>query len=147
MRTGTGALVARVVSPFVPVRESTALRVALDGATHGWDAEEVAARLGLTRPHLSVRLRAAGLPPAGHLLMWAKMLHGARWLTDPGRSAQSVSRQLEYSSGAAFRRALRTFVGATPTAVISRGGLRYVLARFLDECAFDSSLLFTRSVA
>jgi AraC-like DNA-binding protein len=147
LRTGTGALVTRAVSPFVPVREAIVVRTALEGAIRGWDTEEVSERLGVTRPHLSVRLRKVGLPPAGSLLMWAKMLHAARWLTDPGRTAESVSRQLDYSSGAAFRRALRSCVGATPTEVISRGGLRYVLGRFLDECALGGSVVFTRSVA
>lgn len=146
-RGGTGALVTRVVSPFVPPREAAAVSVALEGALQGWDTEEVAARVGLTRPHLSVRLKSAGLPPAGHLLIWGRMLHAARWLADPGRTAESVSRQLEYSSGAAFRRALRTLVDATPTEVVSAGGLRFVLRHFLDECGLSDSVLLTRSVA
>jgi AraC-like DNA-binding protein len=88
-----------------------------------------------------------GLPSAGQLLVWAKLLHASRWLGDPGRSAESVSRQLEYSSGAAFRRALRTFVGATPTEVVTEGGLRFILGRFLDECGIDDSVVLTPSVA
>src|ERR671934_141929 len=46
---------------------------------------------------------------------------------EPGRTGESVSRQLEYSSGAAFRRALREYTGATPTHVAERGGLEFVL--------------------
>ena len=147
LRGGTGALVTRAVSPFVPAREAAAVKAAMEGALRGWSTEDVAAHMGLTRPHLSVRLKFAGLPSAGQLLVWAKLLHAARWLTDPGRSAESVSRQLEYSSGAAFRRALRTFVGATPTQVAAEGGLRFVLPRFLDECGLRDSVVFTRSVA
>jgi AraC-like DNA-binding protein len=134
LRNGTGPLVARAVSPFVHPREARAVQTALDAVLRGWSTEEVAARLGLTRPHLSVRLKAEGLPSAGHLLVWAKLLHAGRWLTDPGRSAESVSRQLEYSSGAAFRKALRGYIGLTPTQVKEAGGLRYVMARFLDAC-------------
>ena len=144
---GTGALVTRAVSTCLPTREVTAVRAALDGVVRGWKTDEVAARLGLTRPHLSVRLKAAGLPSAGHLLIWAKLLHAARWLTDPGRSAESVARQLDYSSGAAFRRALRTGLGVTPSEVVSLGGFRYVLERFLDECGLGDSVVFARSVA
>jgi len=144
---GTGALVTRAVSSYVPSRESTAIRFALEAVQRGWATEELAARLGLTRPHLSVRLGRAGLPSAGHLLIWAKLLHAGRWLTDPGRSAESISRQLEYSSGAAFRRALRTCVGATPTEVKERGGLRFVLRRFLDACGLGGSVVIDRSVA
>ena len=147
LTSGTASLVARAVSPYVPTREATAIRMALEGVQRGWGTEELAAQMGLTRPHLSVRLKVVGLPSAGHLLVWAKLLHAGRWLTDPGRSAESVSRQLEYSSGAAFRRALRTHVGATPTRVKEGGGLRYVLRHFLDACGLGDSVVFDRSVA
>jgi AraC-like DNA-binding protein len=147
MRGGTGALVARAVSPFVPAREAAAVRATMECALRGWSTEDIASHLDLTRPHLSVRLKAAGLPSAGQLLVWAKLLHAGRWLTDPGRTAESISRQLEYSSGAAFRRALRTFVDATPTEVANKGGLRFVLGRFLDACAIGDTVVLTRSVA
>lgn len=147
LQGGTSSIVARAASPFVPPREMMALRVALAGALRGWTAEDLASRMSLTRPHLSVLLKDVGLPSTGHLLGWAKLLHAGRWLTDPGRSAESVSRQLGYSSGAAFRRALRTYVGATPTEVKDAGGLRCVLGAFLDACGFAGSLVFDRHVA
>jgi AraC-like DNA-binding protein len=147
LASGTVAFVTRAVSPHMPAREAFAVRMALEGVQRGWSTEELAAQMSLTRPHLSVRLKAAGLPSAGHLLIWAKLLHAGRWLTDPGRSAESVSRQLEYSSGAAFRRALRTYVGATPTEVKEAGGLRCVLHHFLDACRLGDSVVFDRSVA
>ena len=147
LSTGTEALVTRAVSSYLPRRETTALRLALAGVQHGWGAEDLAAHVGLTRPHVSVRLRACGLPSAGHLLVWAKLLHAGRWLADPGRTAQSVSRQLEYSSGAAFRRALGNYVGMTPTEVRSFGGLPPVLSRFLDECGLPDTLQGDLSVA
>lgn len=147
LQAGTSALVTRTVSPHVPMREVDAIRLALEGVQRGWGTEELASRLGLTRPHLSVRLKGVGLPSAGHLLLWAKLLHAGRWLLDPGRSGESVSRQLEYSSGAAFRRALRTYVGSTPTEVREGGGLRLVLGHFLDACGLGDSVVFDRSVA
>lgn len=136
LSTGTRALVTRVVSPFLSGRESDTLADALDGAQLGWGADDLARAAKLSRPHLSVRLTAVGLPPVGHLLGWAKMLHAGRWLTDPGRTAESVSRQLEYANGATFRRALRRYVGGTPTEVVESGGLLHVLERFLDACSF-----------
>ncbi|HET9950065.1 MAG TPA: AraC family transcriptional regulator, partial [Longimicrobiales bacterium] len=145
--TSTDAIVTRAVSPFVPFREAAALRIALEGVQRGWNAEELASRLGLTRPHASVRLKSCGLPSTGHLLIWAKLLHAGRWLCDPGRTAESVSRQLDYSSGAAFRRALRNYVGLTPTQVKAYGGLRVVLDRFLDACGLLDRLQIDRSVA
>jgi AraC-like DNA-binding protein len=144
---GTEAVVTRAVSAYLPRRETAAIRLALEGVQHGWHSEDLAAQVGLSRPHASVRLRACGLPSTGHLLVWAKLLHAGRWLADPGRTAQSVSRQLEYSSGAAFRRTLRNYVGMTPTEVRTFGGLRPILSRFLDACGLPDSLQADLSVA
>jgi len=130
----TEALVARAISPYLPGRALGTVRLSLEGAQHGWSAGGLASTAGFSRPHLSVCLKAVGLPSVGHLLVWARLLHAARWLTDPGRSAESVSRQLDYSSGAAFRRALRSYTGATPTEVIEAGGLSFLLDRFLARC-------------
>lgn len=130
-------LVTRVVAPYLPRRELQAVNLALDGVHRQWSAEEYADRIGLSRPFLSERLKACGLPSAGHLLLWARLLHAGHWLTDPGRTAESVSRQLAYSSGAAFRRALKGYTGATPTEVVERGGLSFVLSRFEGECEID----------
>lgn len=138
MRTGFGlsteALVTRAISAYVPASETLAVRLAMRGAQLGWKTSDLAERAGITRAHLSVRLKAVGLPSAGHLLVWAKLLHAGRWLGDPGRTGESVPRQLEYSSGAAFRRALRNYTGETPMGIREAGGLRPVLHAFLDTC-------------
>lgn len=138
IRTGFGlsteALVTRAVSAHLPASETLAVRLALRGAQLGWRTDELAARAGVTRAHLSVRLKASGLPSAGHLLVWAKLLHAGRWLGDAGRTGESVSRQLEYSSGAGFRRALRNYTGATPMEIREAGGLEPVLDAFLATC-------------
>ena len=131
---GTTSLVARRLSAYLPRRELRAVRHALDGIHERWTADDFASQLGVSRPHLSVRMKRIGLPSTGHLLTWARLLHAARWLEEPGRTGESVSRQLEYSSGAAFRRALREYTGATPTQVAERGGLDFVLARFIERC-------------
>lgn len=146
-RQGTTSLVTRSLSPYLPVRETHTLRVALEGVIRGWSAERLASFVGLSRPHLSERLKGAGLPSAGHLLVWARLLHAGRWLEDPARSAESVSRQLEYSSGAALRRALRNYVGTTPTETVEAGGFAFVLARFLDSCSVDRERSADRSAA
>ncbi len=130
----TASAVIKVVSPSLPRRETEVVRLCLEGAQRGWGAEDVAERLELTRPHLSVGLERHGLPSLGHLLVWSRLLHAGRWLDEPGRSAESVSRQLGYSSGSAFRRALRNYVGMTPTQLVEAGGFGVVLERFVDEC-------------
>src|SRR5688572_7562491 len=135
---GTAALVTRRLSAYLPRRELWIVRRALDGVHLRWSADEFAARAGLSRPHLSVRLKELGLPSTGHLLTWAKLLHAGRWLEEPGRTGESVSRQLEYSSGAAFRRALKQYTGATPREVTDAGGLTFVLARFVESCRLSA---------
>ncbi len=130
---GTSALVTRALSPYLPPRVAEVLRLALHGVQMGWGTEDAARALGLTRPHVSVLLKEVGMPSLGHLIVWCRLFHAGRWLCDPGRSAESVSRQLEYSSGAAFRRALKHYVGLTPTAVRKTGGLARVLASFLEH--------------
>jgi len=144
---GTEAVVTRAVSAYLPPLGTSAIRLALEGAQHGWSGEDLALQGGLSRPHLSMRLKHCGLPSTGHLLVWAKLLHAGRWLADPGRTAQSAARQLEYSSGAAFRRALRNYVGMSPTEVKAFGGLSPVLSRFLDECGLPNTLQGDLSVA
>jgi AraC-like DNA-binding protein len=143
---GAAGLVTRSVAPYVGGRELRVVRLALEGALRGWGADDVARRLNLTRAHLSVLTRAVGLPSVGHLLGWCRLFHAGRWFQDPGRSAESISRQLEYSSGAAFRRALRNYTAATPTQVRSQGGLTFVLERFM-ECHPPSGVRFGPSVA
>lgn len=136
---GATALVTRALAPYVPARELEAVRLAMDGVHRRLCADEFALELGLSRPFLSERLKGCGLPSAGHLLIWARLLHAGFWLEEPGRTGESVSRQLEYSSGAAFRRALKLYTGATPTEVADGGGLAFVLRRLFEDCGFPLS--------
>lgn len=144
---GVTSRVLREVSPELPPRETKALRLALDQVHKCWSAEKFSDLMGLSRPFLSVGLKRAGLPAIGRLLVWSRLLHAGHWLGDPGRTGQSVSRQLEYSSGAAFRRALKSYTGATPTMVAARGGLSFVLRHFLHDCGFEISAASRASVA
>jgi AraC-like DNA-binding protein len=146
-RQGTSSLVAGALSPYLPRREADLLLAALEGVIRGWSAEQLARGVGLSRPHLSERLKGAGLPSAGHLLVWARLLHAGRWLQDPGRTGESVSRQLEYSSGAALRRALRNYLGTTPTQTVEAGGFSFVLDRFLEACSVDRDRSADRTAA
>jgi AraC-like DNA-binding protein len=131
---GATTQVMRALAPHLPSRELEAVRQAMEGVHHRWNADRFAASLGISRPFLSERLKACGLPSTGHLLIWARLLHAGFWLEEPGRTGESVSRQLEYSSGAAFRRALKLYTGATPTEVTREGGLGFVLRRLLESC-------------
>lgn len=141
------AQVLRAMAARIPLAERQVVRAALTGALAGWSAPDLAARAGWTRPHLSVRLRDCGLPSTGRLLLWARMLHAAHWCVEPGRTGESISRQLGYADGPALRRALRSYLEVTPTELRERDGLRYALPRFLDVCGLRDSLRADLSVA
>ncbi len=127
------SIVLRSLSPYLPSRELRVVHLAMDSVHRRWSAEELAGEMGLTRPFLSERLKACGLPSLGHLLLWTRLFHAGRWLEEPGRTGESVGRQLEYSSGAAFRRALKHYTGLTPTDVRENGGLRLILRHFFSR--------------
>lgn len=141
---GVTSTLLRSLSSFVPPRELAAVKTAVDGVHQGWSAEEFSDVVGLSRPFLSERFKRCGLPSVGHFLVWVRLMHAAQWLPDPDRTGQSVSRQLQYSSGAAFRRALKNYVGKTPTQVAEKGGLSYVLGRFMATCGFVQRWPFGR---
>ena len=141
---GTTALVVRRLSLRLPRWPLGVVRAALDGVHRHWDAATFAASTGYSRPFLSVRLKEHGLPSVGRLQVWARLLHAGRWLPEPGRTGESVSRQLEYANGATFRRALRSYTGATPTEVVADGGLAFVLDRFLADCSLGEPRLGPR---
>ena len=129
--SGATSFVLRALSYFLPRRELRAAFTAMDSVHRRWSAEEVAEEVGLARPYLSECLKRAGLPSIGRFLLWTKLFHAGLWLEEPGRTGESISRQLEYSSGAAFRRALKLYTGATPTRIRNNGGLRLVFQCFL----------------
>jgi AraC-like DNA-binding protein len=130
---GATSFVVRGLSRFLPRREVRTAFLAMDSVHQRWSAEEVAEEVGLTRPYISECFKRVGLPSLGHFLLWTKLLHAGHWLEEPGRTGESVGRQLEYSSGAAFRRALKSYTGATPTQIREGGGIRLVFRRFLTR--------------
>jgi AraC-like DNA-binding protein len=127
------ATVMRLLSPLLPRREQHMAFLAMDSVHRRWSAEDLAEEVGLTRPFLSERMKALGLPSLGHFLLWTRLFHAGFWLQEPGRTGESIGRQLEYSSGAAFRRALKRYTGATPTQVREKGGLLFVLREFFSR--------------
>jgi AraC-like DNA-binding protein len=139
--------VVRALSPHLPRAPLSYVRAALDRVHLPPDADGFARALGWSRPHLSRRLHAAGLPSTGHLLMWSRLLHAGAWLSDPGRSGESVSRQLGYANGSTFRRALRNFIGLRPSAVGAGGGLTVVLDAFMEASPFPHRFAGSRRVA
>lgn len=89
---------------------------------------------------LERRCERWGLPTPGRLLLWLRVLYGLRWLLEPGRSVESVADQLGYSSGAAFRRAIKATVGGRPSPLRNRRGFDRALDQFIAECPGDGTV-------
>ncbi|HEX6938171.1 MAG TPA: helix-turn-helix domain-containing protein [Longimicrobiales bacterium] len=100
---------------------------------------DLARAYGLSVSTLERRCERWGLPTPGRLLLWLRVLYGLRWLLEPGRSVESVAAQLGYSSGAAFRRAIKATVGGRPSPLRNRRGIEQALERFIGECPGDGA--------
>lgn len=134
LRWSAASRVTQALASQVPRRHLPLVRRSLETLHRKLSADDFARAVGTHRPQLSQRLTRSGLPSVGRLLLWGRLLQAAVWLVEPGRTAESVSRQLEYSSGAAFRRVLRNRLRATPSEVVAAGGLPFVLDHFLRSC-------------
>jgi AraC-like DNA-binding protein len=95
---------------------------------------ELAHAFAMSVSTLERRCERWGLPTPGRMLLWLRVLYGLRWLLEPGRSVESVAFQLGYSSGAAFRRAIKATVGGRPSPLRNPRGFERALERFIAEC-------------
>lgn len=107
----------------------------------GVQVPDLAAEMDLSVSTLERRCEAWGLTTPGRLLLWLRILYGLRWLLEPGRSVESVAEQLGYSSGAAFRRAIKVTIGGQPTPLRNRKGLDRAFEAFIQECPGDAAYL------
>ncbi|HSL71771.1 MAG TPA: AraC family transcriptional regulator [Longimicrobiales bacterium] len=110
------------------------LRYASEHIADQIQVPELAAAFDVSISTLERRCERWKLPTPGRLLLWLRVLHGLRWLMEPGRSVESVGQQLGYSSGAAFRRAIKATVGARGGPVRGTEGLERATLMFVSEC-------------
>jgi AraC-like DNA-binding protein len=94
---------------------------------------------GVSVSTLERRFEHWGLPTPGRLLLWLRVIWGLRWLIEPGRSVESVADQLGYSSGAAFRRAIKATMGGRPSPLRNNQGLDSALDAIVAECPGDGA--------
>jgi len=78
-------------------------------------------------------LHGAGLPTAEELLAWRRLLHACR-LLDDGRSADSVARAMDFSTGSALRKSLKRLTGLRPGELRRQGAFSAAAALFLRRC-------------
>lgn len=83
-------------------------------------------------------VRGAGLPSPEELLAWRRLLHAGR-LLDDGRSADSVARALDWSSGSALRKCLKRLTGLRPGELRRQGGFGALAALFLRRCRGEAA--------
>jgi len=83
---------------------------------HAWTVEELADRVGLSRSALAERFTGlVGQPPMQYLTRWRLQL-AATLLRSGNRNVAAVAADVGYDSEAAFSRAFKRALGATPTA-------------------------------
>jgi AraC-like DNA-binding protein len=109
------------------------LRYAADEVPNHVQVPQIAQAFGMSVSTLERRCERWGMPTPGRTLLWLRVLFGIRWLLEPGRSVESVAGQLGYSSGAAFRRAVKATVGGRPTPLRSARGFEHAIELFLSE--------------
>ncbi len=131
----TAALVFERVRDHLPsaVAPLVALYLRADGMPPS--VAEAAELLGVHRKTLVNRLAAAGCPTPRALRTWCRLFVAARLLEEPGRTIDSIARQLDFDSTTGLRNALKRYTGHGAGAVRAAGGLADVLARFNAACA------------
>ena len=106
----------------------------------GIQVPDLAEKSGISVSTLERRCEQWGLTTPGRLLLWLRILYGLQWLLEPGRSVESVAGQLGYSSGAAFRRAIKATVGGRPTPLRNPDAFEAAVDAFVAECPGDSGI-------
>lgn len=110
------------------------VRSATIGIREAIQVPDLADSHGLSVSTLERRCQEWGLTTPGRILLWLRIIYGLDWLLEPGRSVESVGGQLGYSSGAAFRRAIKVTVGGRPTPLRNPEGVRAAVEGFIDDC-------------
>jgi AraC-like DNA-binding protein len=126
--------------PILGADARALVRCAAKRIPDGIQVPDLAAANGISVSTLERRCEQWGLPTPGHLLLWLRIVHGLRWLLEPGRSVESVASQLGYSSGAAFRRAIKVTLGGRPTPLRNQEGLARALDAFIAACPCARSI-------
>lgn len=107
---------------------------AAKGIPEGIQVPDLASARDLSVSTLERRCQEWGLTTPGRILLWLRIVYGLDWLLEPGRSVESVAGQLGYSSGAAFRRAIKVTIGGRPTPLRNPAGVASAVDGFIEDC-------------
>ena len=116
------------------------IRSAAERMADGIQVPNLAEANGFSISTLERRCQEWGLTTPGRILLWLRIIYGLNWLQEPGRSVESVAAQIGYSSGAAFRRALKVTLGPNPTSMRKPESLEAAFRGFVADCPGDGTL-------
>ncbi len=109
------------------------LRWALEHGGSEAGADDMAIALDMSPATLQRMLRQEGLPSAGRLLLWGRILMAAHHLSRDHRGVEATAYRVGYSSAAAFARAARQLTGMSPSQMSAPEGFQRVLDAFVRE--------------
>jgi AraC-like DNA-binding protein len=96
----------------------------------GWTLESLAREVGVSRSTLAERFtHMVGHPPMQYVARWRMQL-ATRLLAERNAKVSAIAAEVGYASEAAFSRAFRKIVGASPSAWRRRGPDQVAVARF-----------------
>ena len=98
--------------PLMETRAAEALAAWME--RHGFDVERAAC--GIPTAFAARFAELVGESPIAYLTRW-RMHVASEWLAEDGRTVSQIARQLGYGSEAAFSRAFKRVIGATPSSV------------------------------
>lgn len=135
----TEASVAELVLARVlpRVSEAAAPYVAY-GARHAYEALDVqsfAAAFGVHRKTLATHCRDANLPAPSALIAWCRLFLIAYLMERGGWTVESIAYTLDAPSAGSLRMLVKRYTGERPSGLRTRGGLGFVLERFLAPTA------------
>ena len=116
------------------------VRTAADRIPDGIQVPTLAELNGYSVSTLERRCQEWGLTTPGRILLWLRIIYGINWLLEPGRSVESVAGQVGYSSGAAFRRAVKVTLGDGARSMREFDGLEKAVAGFARDCPGDPAV-------
>lgn len=120
--------VSRALAASVPAHLQPALELCITRAADRPDVERLAHACGVHRRTLAASLQRCGLPSAGALISWGRLLRAAELLENPHRSIESAALSLNFPSASALHNLARRYAGATPREIRTGGGVAFVLA-------------------
>ncbi|MDX1673577.1 MAG: AraC family transcriptional regulator [Longimicrobiales bacterium] len=113
------------------------VRTAAERIPDGIQVPTLADLHGFSVSTLERRCQEWGLTTPGRILLWLRIIYGLNWLTEPGRSVESVASQIGYSSGAAFRRAVKVTLSNGARSMREPESLDLALTEFVADCPGD----------